>query len=173
MVTLAGEPKKRNRIREGVAAALAAAENGIADIGSVVSENAKKPEGGMSGTDAKGAPDTGDSKVIKEVPFEEALTREEYNERQARILGRIVLDRNISHADFRVFAVLCLYQDWQSGVCWPSLNELTKLSGIAKSTIQCALKSLEEKNYITIRKTKFQTYYTLYPFNTDEDGRGV
>lgn len=174
MVTLAGEPKKRNRIQEGVAAALAAAGNKVAEIDQAltVSEDIKVSENDISGVNLKGAPDTKDSEVPGEVPFEDVLTREEYEKRQARILGRIVLDRNISHADFRVFAVLCLYQDWNSGVCWPSLNELVKISGIAKSTIRCSLKNLEKNKYITVRKTKFQTYYTLYPFNADNSRKG-
>ena len=88
----------------------------------------------------------------------------------ARIAGTVILDPRLSYSDFKLFAVLCLYQNYKTGVCWPSYSEINRRFGFPLSSIKASINRLIEYGYVSRRKEDgIRTYYTLYPFNIAEE----
>lgn len=108
--------------------------------------------------------------VKHEFTFEEEMARADYSGRQARIAGTVILDPRLSYSDFKLFAVLCLYQNYKTGVCWPSYSEINLRFGFPLSSIKASINRLIEYGYVSRRKEDgIRTYYTLYPFNIAEE----
>ena len=108
--------------------------------------------------------------VKHEFTFEEEMARAHFSEKQARIAGAVILDPRLSYSDFKLFAVLCLYQNYKTGVCWPSYSEINRKFGFPLSSIKASINRLIEYGYVSRRKEDgIRTYYTLYPFNVAEE----
>lgn len=108
--------------------------------------------------------------VKHEFTFEEEMARANFAEKQARIAGTVILDPRLSYSDFKLFAVLCLYQNYKTGVCWPSYSEINRKFGFPVSSIKASINRLIEYGYVSRRKEDgIRTYYTLYPFNIAEE----
>lgn len=105
-----------------------------------------------------------------EFTFEEEMARANFSEKQARIAGAVILDPRLSYSDFKLFAVLCLYQNYKTGVCWPSYSEINRKFGFPVSSIKASINRLIEYGYVSrCKENGIRTYYTLYPFNVAEE----
>lgn len=94
--------------------------------------------------------------VKHEFTFEEEMARADYSGRQARIAGTVILDPRLSYSDFKLFAVLCLYQNYKTGVCWPSYSEINRRFGFPISSIKASINRLIEYDMsLAVKKTAF------------------
>lgn len=67
----------------------------------------------------------------------------------AKIPHEVTVDDRLKGCDFRVLARL-VYHARDSGVCWPSVMTLARDLGLARRTVQIALKRLEGLGYVAV-----------------------
>ena len=60
-----------------------------------------------------------------------------------------ILDKSISHAELRVFALLCSYAD-KNGQCYPSQSTMAESLNISRQKLNPHIKSLETKGWVKI-----------------------
>lgn len=68
-------------------------------------------------------------------------------ESYTNILNKLITDKNISEAEFRILCYL-LMRAGKQDVCYPSLNTISKDTDISLSTVKRAIPSLVKKGYI-------------------------
>lgn len=91
---------------------------------------------------------------------------------QRRVLGLV------SAMAFALYAALSTYADRESMECWPSIKTLAKDLGVHETTVQRAMRELEEKGIISIERRKRDdgsNYPNLYTVAVvpDQGERGV
>ena len=69
------------------------------------------------------------------------------NSNFTNILNKLITDKNISEAEYRILCYL-LMRAGKQDVCYPSLNTISKDTGISVSTVKRAIPLLEKKGYI-------------------------
>ena len=63
------------------------------------------------------------------------------------ILNKLITDKNISKAEFRILCYL-LMRAGNQDVCYPSLNTISKDTDIGLSTVKRAIPELVDKGYL-------------------------
>lgn len=59
---------------------------------------------------------------------------------------------NLTSSEYFVFTMLKKFANYKTDDAWPSVSTLAKLTGLTKPTVRTALKGLNEKNVVIIKK---------------------
>ena len=87
-------------------------------------------------------------------------------ESYTNILNKLITDKNISKAEFRILCYL-LMRAGNQDVCYPSLNTIAADTDIGLSTVKRAIPSLAKKGYlkkINRKKANGSATSNLYQF---------
>ena len=69
------------------------------------------------------------------------------NNNFTNILNKLITDKNISAAEYRILCYL-LMRAGNQDICYPSLNTISKDIDISSSTVKRAIPELVEKGYL-------------------------
>ena len=93
-------------------------------------------------------------------------TMPKLNSNFTNILNKLITDKNISKAEFRILCYL-LMRSGNQDVCYPSLNTISADTDIGLSTVKRAILSLAKKGYlkkINRKKANGSATSNLYQF---------
>jgi len=79
-----------------------------------------------------------------------------------RFFINLAMDRELTHADFKVLSYLLGIMDFENFVM-VSINEIAKQTGLSKPTVIKSLKKLRDKGIILIEKYGRRNCYKLNP----------
>ena len=88
------------------------------------------------------------------------------NNNFTNILNKLIIDKNITTAEFRILCYL-LMRAGNQDVCYPSLNTISKDIDISLSTVKRAIPELVDKGYlkkINRKKANGAATSNLYQF---------
>ncbi|MBQ7794845.1 MAG: helix-turn-helix domain-containing protein [Clostridia bacterium] len=95
-------------------------------------------------------------------------------ESYTNILNKLITDKNISEAEFRILCYL-LMRAGNQDICYPSLNTISKDIDISLSTVKRAIPELVDKGYlkkINRKRKNGSSTSNLYKFTGKVYGTG-
>ena len=96
------------------------------------------------------------------------------NNNFTNILNKLITDKNITTAEFRILCYL-LMRAGNQDICYPSLNTISKDIDISLSTVKRAIPELVEKGYlkkINRKRKNGSSTSNLYKFTGKVYGTG-
>jgi DNA-binding transcriptional regulator YhcF (GntR family) len=90
------------------------------------------------------------------------------NKRHVQLPNNMIKNNGLEPKDLLIYAVIKKYMNNETKECFPSLVTISKQSGYSINTIRNTLVSLQNNNYITIRKEGKKNIYKFNPHKNFE-----